>query len=98
MISYDPPANSTPDPNNPQDGSATVDTGIPVITAVVKALFFFCTLILSSSGLSSDEVEVKWVMNLPQMGARAVLQAAPYPQLSPLCSASSWPGRRIATD
>lgn len=37
MIGYDPPANSTPDP---QDGNATVDTGIPVSSAaVVKALF-----------------------------------------------------------
>uniref|UniRef100_H3C6P9 Myoferlin n=1 Tax=Tetraodon nigroviridis TaxID=99883 RepID=H3C6P9_TETNG len=27
MIGYDPPANSTPDPSDPQDGNATVDTG-----------------------------------------------------------------------
>ncbi|XP_011602470.1 myoferlin-like isoform X3 [Takifugu rubripes] len=27
MIGYDPPANSTPDPNDPQDGNTTVDTG-----------------------------------------------------------------------
>uniref|UniRef100_H2UZL9 Myoferlin n=1 Tax=Takifugu rubripes TaxID=31033 RepID=H2UZL9_TAKRU len=47
MIGYDPPANSTPDPNDPQDGNTTVDTGIPVSgAAVVKG--GFCTLIISS--------------------------------------------------
>lgn len=28
MIGYDPPANSTPNPNDPQAGDATVDAGI----------------------------------------------------------------------
>ena len=97
MIGYDPPASSAPDPNDPQAGNAAVDAGIPVSrAAVVEALS--CTLILLSSCLSSDEVEVKWVMNLRQMGARVGLRAAPPPQLSPLRSASGWPGRRIATD
>lgn len=87
MIGYDPPANSTPVPNDPQDGNAAVETGIPVSSAaVVKALF--CALIPSSSCLSSDKVEVKWVMNLHQMGARVGLRAAPHLRLSPLRSAS----------
>lgn len=38
------------------------------------------------------------MMNLHQMGAGAGLQAALHPRLSPLCPASGWPGRRIATD
>lgn len=53
VIGYDPPAGSTPNPNDPQDGNATVDAGIPGSSAaVVKALFLFFivfyTLTLSS--------------------------------------------------
>lgn len=44
MIAYDSPANATPDPNDPQGGNATMDTGIPVSSAaVLKALFFLHT-------------------------------------------------------
>lgn len=35
MIGYEPPANSAPDPNDPQDGDTTVDTGIPLSGAAV---------------------------------------------------------------
>lgn len=94
MIGYEPPANSTPDPNVPQDGNTTVDTGIPVISAaVVKGCF--CTLIISSYRLSTDEVVVKWVMDHHQMGTKVTLQAPPHP-LFP--STSSWAGRRNVTD
>lgn len=80
MIGYEPPANSAPDPNDPQDGNTTVDAGIPVSgAAVVKGCF--CTLIISSYRLSADEVVVKWVMDHHQMGTKVGLQAPPHPLL-----------------
>lgn len=79
MIGYEPPANSSPDPIDPQDGNTTVDTGIPVSgAAVVKG---GCTLIISSYRLSADEVVVKWVMDHHQMGTKVGLQAPPHPLL-----------------
>lgn len=101
MIGYDPPAGSTPNPNDPQDGNATVDAGIPGSSAaVVKALlfFFFAHSPFHPCLSFDDEVEVEWVMNLHQMGDRAGLRATPRPRPGPLRSASGWPGRRIPTD
>lgn len=43
MIGYDPPPNATPDPNDPQDGNAAVETGIPVSSAAVVKALFLCT-------------------------------------------------------